>query len=120
MDAIKYVQDQLIPKNDIPEFRPGDSVSVNYKIIEGNKERIQVFKGDVIKIQGEGATKSFTVRRIASGVGVERTFPLYSPNIESIAVSKKGKVRRAKLYFLRERSGKSARIKEKKMAVAAK
>ncbi len=115
MDAIKYVQDQLIPKNDIPEFRPGDSVSVNYKIIEGNKERIQVFKGDVIKIQGEGATKSFTVRRIASGVGVERTFPYNSPNVGEVVVNKRGKVRRAKLYYLRELTGKKARIKEKKV-----
>jgi len=115
MDAIKYVQDQLIPKNDIPEFRPGDSVSVSYKIIEGNKERIQVFKGDVIKIQGEGATKSFTVRRIASGVGVERTFPYNSPNVGEVVVNKRGKVRRAKLYYLRELTGKKARIKEKKV-----
>lgn len=115
MDAIKYVQDQLIPKNEIPEFRPGDSVSVSYKIIEGNKERIQVFKGDVIKIQGEGATKSFTVRRIASGVGVERTFPFNSPNVGEVVVNKRGKVRRAKLYYLRELTGKKARIKEKKV-----
>jgi large subunit ribosomal protein L19 len=115
MDAIKYVQDQLIPKNDIPEFRPGDSVSVSYKIIEGNKERIQIFKGDVIKIQGEGATKSFTVRRIASGVGVERTFPYNSPNVGEVVVNKRGKVRRAKLYYLRELTGKKARIKEKKI-----
>jgi large subunit ribosomal protein L19 len=115
MDAIKYVQDQLIPKNEIPEFRPGDSVSVSYKIIEGNKERIQVFKGDVIKIQGEGATKSFTVRRIASGVGVERTFPYNSPNVGEVVVNKRGKVRRAKLYYLRELTGKKARIKEKKV-----
>ncbi|MEZ4907104.1 MAG: 50S ribosomal protein L19 [Saprospiraceae bacterium] len=114
MDAIKYVQDQLIPKNTLPKFRPGDNVSVSYKIIEGNKERIQVFKGDVIKIQGKGATRVFTVRRVASGVGVERTFPFNSPKIGEIVVNKRGKVRRAKLYYLRELTGKKARIKEKK------
>lgn len=115
MDAIKYVQEQLIPKNDIPAFRPGDNISVSYKIIEGNKERIQVFKGDVIRIQGDGATKVFTVRRIASGVGVERTFPYNSPNVGKVVVNKKGKVRRAKLYYLRDLTGKKARIKEKKI-----
>lgn len=115
MDAIKYVQDQLIVKNQIPEFRAGDSISVSYKIIEGNKERIQVFKGDVIRIQGDGATKVFTVRRIASGVGVERTFPFNSPNVSEVVVNKKGRVRRAKLYYLRDLTGKKARIKEKKI-----
>ncbi len=115
MDLIKYTQDQLIERNEIPEFRAGDNVSVSYKIREGDKERIQVFKGDVIKIQGSGATKTFTVRRIASGVGVERTFPFNSPNVGEVKVNKRGKVRRAKLYYLRERTGKSARIKEKKI-----
>ncbi len=115
MDPIKYVQDQLIKKNDLPDFRPGDNVSVSYKIIEGDKERTQIFRGDVIKIQGEGATKTFTVRRIASGVGVERTFPFNSPNIGEVLVNKRGKVRRAKLYYLRGLTGKKARIKEKKI-----
>lgn len=115
MDQIKYIQDQLIKRNELPEFRPGDNVSVSYKIKEGDKERVQIFKGDVIKIQGEGATKTFTVRRIASGVGVERTFPFNSPNIGGIEVNKRGKVRRAKLYYLRERTGKQARIKERKI-----
>ena len=115
MDSIKYVQDQLIKKNDIPEFRPGDNVSVSYKIKEGDKERVQIYKGDVIKIQGEGATKTFTVRRMASGVGVERTFPFNSPNLGGVVVNKRGKVRRAKLYYLRDRTGKQARIKEKKV-----
>ena len=115
MDNIKYIQDQLIKKNDLPDFKPGDNVSVSYKIIEGDKERTQIFKGDVIKIQGEGATKTFTVRRIASGVGVERTFPFNSPNVGEVVIHKKGKVRRAKLYYLRERTGKKARIKEKKV-----
>ena len=88
---------------------------MNYKIQEGNKERIQSFKGDVIKRQGEGGTATFTVRKISDGIGVERLFPVFSPNIDSIQLHKVGKVRRAKLYFLRERSGKSARIKEKRI-----
>lgn len=118
MDAVKYVHEQLTSKTAIPAFKAGDNVTVNYKIVEGNKERIQSFKGDVIKRQGNGATASFTVRKMSDGVGVERLFPVYSPNIESIVLNKAGRVRRSKLYFLRERSGKSARIKEKRMAVA--
>jgi large subunit ribosomal protein L19 len=120
MNAVAFVHEQLTQKREFPNFKAGDNITVNYKIVEGNKERIQSFKGDVIKRQGQGTTQTFTVRKISDGVGVERTFPLYSPNIESLVVNKTGKVRRAKLYFLRERSGKSARIKEKKMAVAAK
>jgi len=116
MNAIDFVHEQLTSKKQFPEFKAGDNVSVNYKIVEGNKERIQSFKGDVIKRQGTGFTATFTVRKISDGVGVERTFPLCSPNIESIDLNKSGRVRRAKLYFLRERSGKSARIKEKKRA----
>ena len=116
-NAINFVHEQLTNKKEIPEFKSGDNVTVNYKIIEGNKERIQSFKGDVIKRQGNGATASFTVRKISDGVGVERLFPLYSPNIESIEVNKSGRVRRAKLYYMRSRSGKSARIREKRRAV---
>ena len=107
MNAIDFVHEQLTSKKDFPEFKAGDNISVNYKIVEGNKERIQSFKGDVIKRQGNGATATFTVRKISDGVGVERTFPLCSPNIDSIDLNKSGRVRRAKLYFLRERSGKS-------------
>jgi large subunit ribosomal protein L19 len=114
MDAVAFVHEQLTPKKEFPKFKAGDNVTVNYKIIEGNKERVQSFKGDVIKRQGTGFTASFTVRKISDGVGVERLFPVYSPNIESVVVNKVGKVRRAKLFFLRERSGKSARIKEKR------
>jgi large subunit ribosomal protein L19 len=120
MDAINFVHEQLTKKPQIPSFKAGDNVTVNYRIVEGNKERIQSFKGDVIKRQGTGATASFTVRKISDGVGVERLFPVYSPNIESVVLNKVGRVRRAKLYFQRERSGKSARIKEKRMAVAVK
>ena len=113
-NAINFVHEQLTGKKEFPAFKPGDNVTVAYKIVEGNKERIQSFKGDVIKRQGTGATASFTVRKISDGVGVERLFPLYSPNIESIEVNKAGRVRRAKLYYLRSRSGKSARIREKR------
>jgi large subunit ribosomal protein L19 len=116
MNAIDFVHEQLTSTKKFPTFKAGDNISVNYKIVEGNKERIQSFKGDVIKRQGNGFTATFTVRKISDGVGVERTFPLFSPNIDSIDLNKSGRVRRAKLYFLRERSGKSARIKEKKRA----
>ena len=116
MSAIKYVHEQLSGKKEFPAFKPGDNITVNYKIIEGNKERIQSFKGDVIKRQGTGSTATFTVRKISDGVGVERLFPLFSPNIESIVLNKTGRIRRSKLYYQRERSGKSARIKEKRMA----
>jgi large subunit ribosomal protein L19 len=115
MNAIQYVHEQLTQQKSTPDFKAGDTITVNYKIIEGNKERIQAFRGDVIKRQGNGATASFTVRKISDGVGVERTFPLFSPNIDSIEVNKRGKVRRAKLFYLRNRSGKSARIKEKRV-----
>ena len=114
MDAIAFVHEQMSNKKELPKFKAGDNVTVNYRIVEGNKERIQSFKGDVLKRQGRGATQTFTVRKISDGVGVERLFPLYSPNIESIVVNKVGRVRRAKLFYLRERFGKSARIKEKK------
>ncbi len=115
MNAIAFIHEQLTQKKDIPKFKAGDNITVNYKIQEGNKERIQSFKGDVIKRQGEGGTATFTVRKISDGVGVERLFPLFSPNIDSIKLHKTGKVRRSKLYYLRERSGKSARIQEKRM-----
>jgi large subunit ribosomal protein L19 len=115
-NAINFVHEQLTGKKEIPAFKAGDNVTVNYKIVEGNKERIQSFKGDVIKRQGTGATATFTVRKISDGVGVERLFPLYSPNIESIEVNKAGRVRRAKLFYMRGRSGKSARIREKRRA----
>jgi large subunit ribosomal protein L19 len=115
MNAVAFVHEQLTIKKEVPKFKAGDNITVNYKIQEGTKERIQSFKGDVIKRQGEGGTATFTVRKMSDGIGVERLFPLYSPNIDSIQLHKVGKVRRAKLYFLRERSGKSARIKEKRI-----
>ena len=114
MDAIKFVEEQLFQKTDVPAFKAGDNVVVSYRIIEGAKERIQDFRGDVIKMSGEGHTKTFTVRKISGGIGVERIFQLYSPNIAAIKVLKRGKVRRAKLYYLRDLVGKKARIKERK------
>lgn len=116
MEAVAFIHEQFNSKKEVPSFKAGDNVTVNYKIVEGAKERIQSFKGDVIKRQGQGATQTFTVRKISDGVGVERLFPLFSPHIESIVVNKRGLVRRAKLYYLRDRFGKSARIKEKKQA----
>ena len=113
--AVAFVHEQLTAKKEQPKFKAGDNVTVNYKIVEGGKERIQGFRGDVLKIQGTGATATFTVRKISDGVGVERVFPFFSPNVESVQLNKVGKVRRAKLFYLRERSGKSARIKEKRM-----
>src|SRR3982751_7034133 len=98
--AVAFVHEQLTNKKALPKFKAGDNITVNYKIIEGAKERIQSFKGDVIKKQGTGATACFTVRKISDGIGVERIFPFYSPNVESIALNKVGKVRRAKLYYL--------------------
>jgi large subunit ribosomal protein L19 len=120
MDAIAFVHDQLTGTKNFPKFKAGDNITVNYKIVEGNKERIQPFKGDVIKRQGTGATATFTVRKISDSIGVERTFVAASPNIDSIILNKSGRVRRAKLFYLRDLSGKSARIKEKKHVKAAK
>lgn len=101
-------------RDDIPDFKPGDTVRVNVRVIEGNKERTQRFEGVVIAIQGSGATKTFTVRKRAGGVGVERIFPISSPRIASIEVVRRGRVRRSKLYYLRGRRGKAARIQEKR------
>ena len=103
-------KDQL--KTDIPEVKAGDTVAVHYKVKEGNKERIQVFEGVVIRVSGGGISKNFTVRKVSSGVGVERIMPINSPLIEKIEVKRIGKVRRSRLYYLRELSGKAARIKE--------
>ena len=101
-------------RNDLPRFRSGDKISVGYRVIEGSRSRVQTFEGIVIKISsGHGLDKTFTVRKISGGIGVERIFPFHSPNIESIKVLKEGKVRRAKLYYLRSRKGKSTRIKER-------
>lgn len=113
MDLIKYVEDQLIEDREFPEFRPGDNVSVSYKIVEGAKERIQIFKGDVLQIKGTGKQKTFTVRKMSGNVGVERIFPFSAPSVVKVDVHKRGKVRRAKLFYLRELVGKKAKIKER-------
>ena len=110
MDLIKSIT-QEYEKTDIPEFGIGDTVRVSIKVKEGNKERIQVFEGFVLKRQNGGISESFTVRKISSGVGVEKTFPLHSPRIEKIELVRKGDVRRAKLNYMRQRTGKAARIK---------
>ena len=101
-------------KNDAPEFNVGDTVKVHVKIIEGQRERIQVFEGYVLKMQNGGISQTFTVRRLAQGIGVEKTFPMHSPKVDKIEVVKKGRVRRAKLNYMRERTGKAARIKKAK------
>jgi large subunit ribosomal protein L19 len=111
-DLIKSVEEEYI-KKDLPRFGPGDTLRVHVKVVEGTRERIQVYEGTVIKIRGEGLSKTFTVRRNTYGVGVERTFPLHSPKIAKIEVVRKGKVRRARLFYLRELTGKKARVKEK-------
>ena len=115
MNAVAFVHEQLTTTPSLPKFKAGDNITVNYKIVEGGKERIQGFRGDVMKIQGTGGTATFTVRKISDGIGVERAFPFFSPNVESVVLNKVGKIRRSKLYYLRSRSGKSARIKEKRM-----
>ena len=112
MDIIRAIEQQQI-KQDLPEFHVGDNVKVHYRITEGNRERIQVFQGDVIRRQGESVRETFTVRKISFSIGVERTFPVHSPKIEKIEVTRKGDVRRAKLYYLRNKLGKAAKIKEK-------
>jgi len=112
MDPLKKEMEGLL-KKDIPEFKSGDTIEVHYKVVEGDKERIQVFRGIVIKIKGKGIDKTFTVRKVSSGIGVERIFPLHSPKISKIKKVKEGKIRRAKLYYLRNLKGKAARVREK-------
>ena len=112
MDLIRSIEDEFI-KDNLPEFRVGDTIQVHYRIIEGTRERVQVFEGIVIKKQGKSSRKTFTVRRISYGIGVERTFLINSPRIAEIKVVRKGKVRRAKLYYLGDRQGKAAKVKEK-------
>lgn len=118
MDLIKVAEEAFATGKQHPSFKSGDTITVAYKIIEGNKQRIQLYRGVVIKISGEGTKKRFTVRKMSGTVGVERIFPMESPNIDSIEVNKRGKVRRAKLYYLRKLTGKAARIKEKRTASA--
>ncbi|HHV44780.1 MAG TPA: 50S ribosomal protein L19 [Firmicutes bacterium] len=113
MELIRAIEQEQL-REDIPEFRPGDTVRVHLRVVEGERERIQVFEGVVIKRRGGGLRETFTVRKISQGIGVERTLPLHSPRIAKIEVVRLGKVRRAKLYYLRSRRGKAARIKERR------
>jgi len=114
MDLVKFVEDQAVTKNEVPAFKAGDTVSVHYKIREGNKERVQVYQGVVIQRNSIGTNQTFTVRKISNGIGVERIFPINSPNIEKVEINNHGKVRRSKLYYLRGLTGKAARIKSKR------
>ncbi len=114
MDFIKGLEQEIVEMPQHPEFKSGDTVTVSYKIREGSKERIQQFQGVVLQRKGSGATETFTVRKMSGNVGVERIFPVASPFIESIKVNKHGRVRRARIFYFRERTGKSARIKEKR------
>ncbi|RVU01447.1 50S ribosomal protein L19 [Mucilaginibacter limnophilus] len=115
MDLVKFVEEQSVVKKEVPSFKAGDTVSVHYKIREGNKERIQIYQGVVIQRNSVGTTETFTVRKMSNGVGVERIFPINSPNIEKVEVNSYGKVRRAKLFYLRALTGKAARIKSKRV-----
>lgn len=116
MDLLKFVQDEFVPKNEFPEFGTGDTITVFYKIKEGDKERTQFFKGVVLQRRGAGITETFTIRKIgANSVGVERIFPVNSPILEKIEVNKRGMVRRARIFYLRQLTGKKARIKEKRI-----
>ncbi len=112
-ELMQYVED-LVERKDLPEFKAGDTITVHYKIKEGNKERIQNFQGVVLQRRGSGSTETFTVRKITNGIGVERVFPICSPFIEQIDVNKRGAVRRARIFYLRNLTGKKARIKEKR------
>ncbi|GAA3971776.1 50S ribosomal protein L19 [Mucilaginibacter dorajii] len=115
MDLVKFVEEQSIEKRQFPSFKAGDTVSVHYKIREGNKERVQLYQGVVIQRNSTGNSETFTVRKVSNGIGVERIFPINSPNIDKIEVNSIGKVRRSKLYYLRALTGKAARIKSKRV-----
>jgi large subunit ribosomal protein L19 len=115
MDLVKFVEEQTVTVNAFPSFKAGDTVSVHYKIREGNKERIQVYQGVVIQRNSVGVSETFTVRKVSNGIGVERIFPINSPNIDKVEVNSHGKVRRSKLYYLRALTGKAARIKSKRV-----
>ena len=117
MDRIKQLEKELAPLNALPDFKAGDTITVHYKIVEGTKERIQLFQGVVIQRKGTGSTATFTVRKISNNVGVERIFPVASPFIDKIEVNKRGDVRRARIFYLRGLRGKSARITEKRQSI---
>jgi large subunit ribosomal protein L19 len=114
MNLLNVIKENLAVKNEFPDFKSGDTITVHYKIIEGNKERIQQFKGVVIQIKGSGNTETFTVRKMSGNIGVERIFPITSPFINKIELNKHGKIRRSKIFYLRDLTGKKARIQERK------
>ena len=113
MKSTDFVDNQSL-RSDLPDFGPGDEVKVHVKVVEGNKERVQIFQGNIIRRQGSGLSETYTVRKVSYGVGVERTFPMHAPTVAKLEVVRRGDVRRAKLYYLRDRSGKAAKIKEKR------
>jgi large subunit ribosomal protein L19 len=115
MDLIKYVQDQFVERKDLPDFNAGDTITVYYQIKEGEKTRTQFFRGIVLQRRGSGSSETFTIRKMSGNVGVERIFPINNPAIEKIEINKRGKVRRSRIFYQRDRTGKSARIKEKRM-----
>ena len=114
MDKVLHDATREYLRNDLPQFAPGDRIAVDVRVVEGNRTRVQTFEGDVIAMSGAGVNRTFTVRKISDGVGVERIFPIHSPSIAKIKVVRRGKVRRAKLYYLRELRGRAARIKERR------
>lgn len=118
MNRIKEIENKLNTIKDMPDFAAGDTIAVSYRIVEGSKERLQEFAGVVIQRRGSGSTATFTVRKISGGVGVERIFPIASPFIEKVTVTKRGKVRRARIFYLRKLTGKASRIQEKKRFTA--
>ncbi len=119
MERIKEITNKLVETRDWPEFKAGDTITVTVKIKEGSKERLQSFQGAVLQRRGSGSTETFTIRKMSSGIGVERIFPLNMPNIDSIVINKHGAVRRARIFYLRDLTGKSARIKERRAAKEA-
>ena len=114
MNAIQFVENELVIRKSFPDFKAGDNITVTYKIVEGDKTRPQSFKGDVIQRRGSGATETFTIRKISDGIGVERIFPINMPAIQKIEVNQRGKVRRARIFYFRELTGKKAKIKERR------
>lgn len=120
MELIKEITNKLVESREWPEFAAGDTITVTVKIKEGSKERLQAFQGVVLQRRGSGATETFTIRKMSSGIGVERIFPVNMPNIDSIVVNKRGAVRRARIFYLRNLTGKSARIKERRVVRTAK
>jgi large subunit ribosomal protein L19 len=120
MDLIKYVEDEFVEKKDFPEFQAGDTITVYYEISEGSKTRTQYYRGTVIQLKGDGASKTFTIRKMSGTTGVERIFPINMPALQKVEINKRGSVRRARIFYFRELTGKRARIKQKKRKASPK